>query len=1062
MQVIKRDKKKEPFQISKIENAVKKAFESCGKETDNSVIDCIKSIYDIESDDSVDVEDIQDNVENCLMGIDKEVAKSYIIVRNERAKARDFKYNKKYYSTILELLSGKKNDVSKENANKDPRQFFTMRDLVAGETCKKIYKDFIMDKKLLRLHNKGAVHVHDLDYRAMKAMTNCSLINLKDMLLNGTCIQGKLIHDIHSLQVAVTVTTQIIAAVGSSQYGGISVNLSHLSPFVAKSKEKYEKLFDGINEKDSLVDSFLRKEIVDAMQTFQYQLNSLTTTNGQSPFITVSCYTNDEDDEYKDYTAMLIEEFLKQRIKGMEGPNGNNINPSFPKIIYILAENNMKKDSKYYYLTELAAECTSKRMVPDYISEKVCREYKEGRVFPSMGCVDKDEVVTYEYCGERYFCSIKRMWDVMARIFEVKKQKAEDSYYIDLSGVTIYDSSKNSFVECKRMNKNADKGDWMTVKISNGRVLTCTKDHPLAVVGKGRTYVEDIEIGDEIECTTTIPTNDSEIDADYAWFLGIMLSVGEYDNIVTATFSEETNNCVIDRYIKVLEDTLKCKTESFIYNCLEGRYIDVNTCESIEQAKLSNNLYNLFLDFSYNNRKIPDEIMNASRKTKLHFIGGMIDANGDKTEVLELKSKSKEIALLQIELLNSIGYDASMSEYKYDYDGSSEIGYKVNFNYDNELLGYITTTKKKKNHITKNDLQEEKHYYVNEIKDLGFRGEYSYDVTTESDRFDVSGIISHNCRSMLSPWKDENGNYKEWGRFNIGVMSINLPYLALESKTVDEFLEKLDEYVDYLSEQQHKVYKTICDSPVDIAPILWMYGGFTRAKSGSKIGDILPKGYCTASIGYIGLAETCYRFGVEYPTREGQELGLKIMSHFYDRVKMNAEKYELSLSIYGTPSENTTTTFAKALKKFKRMKHVNDKPYVTNSYHIPVWYKIDGFSKIDFEAPFQKYSQGGAISYVEMPDVNHNKEAVLSVMKHIYDKMLYCEMNTTSCDVCYDCGYHGEIEMLGNNEYRCPNCGNTNSLTLYVQRRLCGYLGTLTNGTSEGREGDIADRVKHF
>ena len=600
MVVIKRDKTEENFDVTKIEKAISKAFKACGKKPNYSVIDCVRETYDIDSDEKVDVEMIQDTIEKCLMDIDKDVAKAYIIYRNERAKARDFKYNKKYYTTILELLNGKKNDVSKENANKDPRQFFTMRDLVAGETCKKIYKDFTMDKKLLKLHNKGAIHVHDLDYRAMRAMTNCCLLNLKDMLENGTCIQGKLIHDIHSLQVAVTVTTQIIAAVGSSQYGGISINMSHLSPFVARSKEKYEKIFDTLPDKEVWVKKFLRKEIVDAMQTFQYQLNSLTTTNGQSPFITVVCYTNDDDDVYKDYTAILIEEFLKQRIKGMEGPNGNNINPSFPKIVYILAENNMEKGSKYYYLTELAAECTSKRMVPDYMSEKISREYKDGRVIPCMG-----------------------------------------------------------------------------------------------------------------------------------------------------------------------------------------------------------------------------------------------------------------------------------------------------------------------------------------------------------------------CRSLLGAWKDKDGKYKEWGRFNIGVMSINLPYLALESKTLDEFLKKLDDTVDYLSEQQHKVYKTICDSVVDVAPILWMYGGFTRAKSGTKIGDVIPKGYCSASIGYTGLAETVYRFGVEYPTKEGQELGLMIMKRLHDRVDENSKRYELALSIYGTPSENTTTTFANSLKKFKRMEHVNDKPYVTNSYHIPVWYPIDGFKKIDFEAPFQEYSAGG-------------------------------------------------------------------------------------------------------
>jgi ribonucleoside-triphosphate reductase len=702
--VIKRDGSKVKWDSNKIVNAVRKAFESC-KEEDKFNENEFKEFANSFTANTIDIESIQDAVEYYLIGNYPNIAKAYIIYRKERAKIRDFKYNKTYYNTVLGLLNGETNDVSKENANKDPKQFFTMRDLVAGETCKKIYKDFIMDSKLLELHNKGIIHVHDTDYRAMKGMTNCCLINLKDMLINGTCVQGKRIHNIHSLIVASNVTTQIIAAVGSSQYGGITIDISHLSPFIERSKIKYRDIFKELDGpiQEKYVNAFIKKEIVDSIQLIQYQLNTLTTTNGQSPFITIACNTNGQDDEYPEYTAMLIEELLKQRIKGMEGPNGNNINPSFPKIVYILTENNIKEGTKYYYLTKLAAECTAKRMVPDYMSEKICKQYKEGRVIPPMG-----------------------------------------------------------------------------------------------------------------------------------------------------------------------------------------------------------------------------------------------------------------------------------------------------------------------------------------------------------------------CRSILTPWKNKEGKYQEFGRFNIGVFSINLPYLALDSTTIEEFKEKLVDMIDFLSEQQYKVYKTICNQPVDIAPILWMDGAFFRAKSGQKIGEILPKGYCTASIGYIGLAECAYRFNIDYPTEEGQKFGLDIMKVFYDRVQFNAKKYNLSLSIYGTPAENTTTTFAKALKIFPTIKNVNDKKYVTNSYHIPVWYNIDGYNKIKFEAPFQKYSSGGCISYVEMPDINHNAESVLNIMQYIYDHMMYCELNTTSCDVCYKCGFHGQIELLGDNNFRCPNCGNTNSLSLYIQRRLCGYLGTLTNGISIGREGDIMDRAKHF
>lgn len=705
--VIKRDGRKEDFNPYKIENAINKCLKCNHKQLNPTIATFIGNAIQSLDKEEIDVEEIQDLVVKILSQMNPSIAHSYQQYRIKRTKIRDTNTNGKYYETIVELATGVPNEISTENGNKDATQFNVMRDLIAGETCKKIYKETIMSPYLLELHNKGVLHIHDLDYRLMKGMLNCCLLELDDMLQNGTVLNGKRINKPHSLRTAVTIATQIILGVSSLQYGGISITTSHLAPFVRISKNSYETFLSSFpyiskTDKERMVKEMLNKEIKDSIQTLLYQLNSMHSSNGQSPFITIFCYIH-ENEEYLEENVTLIKELLKQRIKGMEGPNGNNINPAFPKIIYVLDEDNINPNTKYYDVTKLAAECTCKRMVPDYISAKIMKKYKEGNVFPSMG-----------------------------------------------------------------------------------------------------------------------------------------------------------------------------------------------------------------------------------------------------------------------------------------------------------------------------------------------------------------------CRSFLHPWKDKNGKYKFWGRQNIGVMSINLPYLALESKDYNDFLSKLDDIIDLISSEQYKVYQTVGETKVDVAPLLWCYGGFSRVPLGTKIKEVIKNRYCSASIGYMGIAECVYHFGKEYGTKEGQKLGLDILKHMYDRTNMNKEKYNLALSLYGTPAENTTTKFANAIKQFPVEKHVNDRDYITNSYHIPVEYKIDGYSKIEFEAPFQEYSSGGAISYVEMPDIRKNPEAVLNVLKCIYDNMMYCELNTTSCDVCYTCGYEGEIHMDSKGKLRCPNCGETDRHKLYAERRLCGYIGILTNGISKGRIADINNRVKHF
>ena len=702
-EVIKRDGRIEQFDLNKILVAATKCYQAINKMLPESVQEAITKRFSNPAR-TQHLEDIQDALYKIIRKDSRAAGKEFKRYREQRNQIRDMYINGTYYDSVLSIVNGEQEtEVFRENANKDATTLSTMRDLIAGETCKKIYRQLILDPVIMDLHDRHVIHFHDMDYRLMKGITNCCLTNMEDMLDNGTVMNGKKIRSPHSLRTAATVATQIILGITGSQYGGISWNISALSPYLRKSKARYEEFvdrFDSISEGDKslMVNQMVAKELHDSIQTVLYQLNSMNTTNGQSPFVTIFCYEKGRKG-YEKETAMLIEELFKQRLAGMESPDGHNINPAFPKIVYTLTEENIKPGHK---LTQLAAECSSKRMVPDYISEKKMKEYKEGNCFSVMG-----------------------------------------------------------------------------------------------------------------------------------------------------------------------------------------------------------------------------------------------------------------------------------------------------------------------------------------------------------------------CRSCLSVWKDENGVPKFNGRGNIAVISINIPYLALESQTWEEFLKKLEDMVDLISAQQKKVYDSIAATKVDVAPLMWCHGGISRAKPGTLIGDIIKDRYFTASIGYMGVAEAVYRFGVEYVSDKGHEMGLEIMKTLYERTEYNKEKYNLGLAVYGTPAESLTDKFAKALKEFPIIPHVNDRPYITNSYHIPVEYKTDEFSKFKFESEFQKYSTGGAISYVELGDVSKNPQAVWDTLRAIYDYMMYAEINTKSCGICYSCGHEGALILHKDGTCECPACGEKRSDKLYYVLRMCGYLGAISNRPNEGRMGDLMGRVDH-
>ena len=712
--VTKRDGRVQNFDLDKIKKAIDKCFTANDLQAPELMPNVINQLEKLNKN-SFHVEDIQDIIVEVLQKVNFKIAKSYQDYRIERSLARklqDSLHKDEYDQTILEIIDGVENEASKENSNKDAKVLNTKRDLITGTKSRQMYRTYIMPKEVRRLHDKGAIHIHDTDYRILKGETNCCIFNLKDMLDNGTTLNGFMIETPKSLRTAANVATQIINAIGNLQYGGITMSLAHLAPYVKVSYLKHtlevtEELKDlDITEEEKLKliadisKKRLDKEIKDSVQIIQYQLNSMTSNSGQSPFITIWLDVNEEP-EFKDETAALIEALLVQRIEGMKSETGHTITPAFPKLIYVLDKNNIKEGEEYFYLTKLSAKCSSCRITPDYVSAKVMRDIKEGGLTPCMG-----------------------------------------------------------------------------------------------------------------------------------------------------------------------------------------------------------------------------------------------------------------------------------------------------------------------------------------------------------------------CRSMVSPYYDSEGNYKTWGRFNIGVMSINLPYLALETETKEEFFERLEEVFNLLKEEQLKTAATIANSPTSIAPMLWNHGAFARLPKDAKIGDLVYNGYATASIGYAGVAEAVERFGVKYVSEEGAKFGLEIIK-FLDGLCNKAKKEtNLGLSLYGTPLESTTQKFANALKDFPTIKNVNDREFVTNSYHVPVWEEVDAYTKLEFEAPFQKYSAGGCISYVEVPDVKKNKEAVLNVMKFIYNHIMYAEINTRNNDVCFLCDYEGEIQLNDDLKWECPRCGNAEFSKMDIKKRACGYIGS--NEYNDGRNYDIKNRVYHL
>lgn len=888
--IMKRSGERVPFDKTKIIVAISKANAEVGIKSQQVSDDTIKMIANhieqaaIDTNRDYSVEEIQDMVEDELMDTGKHiVARRYITYRYRHNQKRD---NNGLDKRILAILQNKSDDAKEENSNKNTTIVSVQRDYMAGEWSRYYTEEYLLPKEITEAHKLGIIHFHDSDYAAMP-LHNCCLINLDDMLQNGTQISGTAIDRPKSFLTTCTVASQVIAQVASMQYGGQTISLAHIAPFVDVSRRKIRKRYHdewtaiGIPFTEEQLEAFVAKELLKEIeagcQTIQYQLITLQTTNGQAPFVSIFMYLNEvPEGQTRDDLALIIETMLKQRIKGIKDKTGHYITPAFPKLLYVLQEDNITEDGKYWYLTHLAAQCTAKRMVPDYISEKIMLELK-GDVYPCMGCVDGKEVITYKYNNNVYTESFERMWDRLSKYFEIGKQPNLTDFVMRTPDVKIYDQ-KEGFVDNYGIIKNHNS-EWLRITFSNGRTIMCTPDHPFENTDGKLVYAADLTENDLIDVDTT------------------------KDNTLSPT-------CYITNVEHIHEDS------------------------------------------------------------------------------------------------------------------------------------------------------------------------FSYDVTTSSEHFTVSGIYSHNCRSFLTPdrFTDKGlgnianaGNWDEhkhkyYGRFNIGVVTINLVDVACSSaKDETEFWKLLDERLELCHKALRIRYEHLLGTPSDVAPIQWQDGALARLAPGETIDKLLQNGYATISLGYAGLAEcTEYMKGCWHTHKDGHDFAIAVMKRLNEKCEEWKNAENIDYSVYGTPLESTTYKFAKCLqRRFGVIPNVTDHNYITNSYHVNVREDIDAFTKLTMESEFQKLSPGGAISYVEVPNMQDNLEALEAIIKHIYNTIMYAEINTKS-DLCMKCGYDGEIQIVnidGKLGWECPKCHNHDQSTMHVARRTCGYIGT--QYWNQGRTQEIKDRVMH-
>ena len=783
--VIKRSGKRVFFDTEKLKESILRANEKeekeklCEEEIEK-IIGVVQSIVE-NAHRELSTNELQDIVEKEISKYSYDVFCIYhdyrlLSQKQDKMSALDEKIAEILDVTVRNDGSVKGNNeaVIEENSNKNPTVLSVQRDYIAGEWCRHYTEDYLIPEDIRKANEEGIIHFHDSDYFPMK-QHNCCLINLEDMLQNGTCISGTMIEKPKSFATACTVASQISAAVASSQYGGQTMSLSHLAPFVDISRRKIKGrlqkewreagLSFSDNQLNEVVEKEVIKEVADGCQTIQYQLITLHSTNGQAPFITLFMYLNEvPEGQVRNDLALIIKTMLEQRLLGVKDKSGAYITPAFPKLIYVLSENNIYEDSEYFWLTELAAKCTAKRMVPDYISEKIMKELK-GDVYPCMGCVDGQEVISYKYNGSLYVESFERMWNRLSRFFVQKFQPGRSKdMFLDLAGVEIYDN-KDDWTKCRRLIKNAST-KLLRLKFTNGRVLTCTPDHPFETENRGVVNAAELTSQDVVSIDKDsmffLENNTNIGDKEAAWMYGLLLCDSSYVKSVVVSIAASGEEEIKNRFIKEVSSHwgLECDVK-LQKRERKGTYQDIRIKSDGGDSliRVCNELTGLFGGIKKCDRHIPNEVFSWGKEARMAFLAGMMDADGyiddnNYRAVAFLGSTNKELALQQVLLVQSLGMKGSiyLNHYK-DKGRADSIRYTLKFYPRKELISAMTCEKKTTAFCE--TANESFLCFGNDTASLISVEEIgdgiSYDVTTESGHFTVSGIYSHNCRSFLTP-----------------------------------------------------------------------------------------------------------------------------------------------------------------------------------------------------------------------------------------------------------------------------------------------------------------------
>lgn len=982
MKVRKLGGKEEDFSLDKIINAVKKANNSVEKEKRmddekiNQVVEFVQK--KIKNYSTIDVDTIHDFVEKALMNKNQyDIAKSYVLYRNEKKKSKKYSDDE---LKIISICSSTNEDVSGDNANKRPTFLGTQRDYIAGTKCKTIGRK-MLPKEVTKEHDEGSIHFHDMDYSPLQNMSNCCLINDFDMFNNGFAMGTIGIDPSHSFSTACNHLAQIALHVSSSQYGGQSHSWASTLPFLQKSRETiskriHERCSEFLTEKQmqKFIDEDLKKEINRGVQTFQYQVLCHQSSNGQTPFVSVNlCLAEAMTKQEQKDLAMIIEEVLRQRTEGVKDRKGRIISPLFPKLLYWICDGlNVEETDPYYYLNELAVDCVVKRMQPDILSEKKCREVKEGQIIPCMGAVRGDEIVSIKINGEEFNnISIKKAIEMIDsytsniewinneynKIGYTKYKRVKDcqikcqSKWVDILNIEFNDESSPLKLYEVIFDKNGEK-----------QILHITEDHPLHT-NRGRVIATNLKVGDIIY--------DSVSGYGYK-----IISVKVTDEKCN-TYDFTTENDMFD-----LSGIVSHNCRSFLTPYWQKKtYVEKDG--KIQHAEL----------YSILNYGINWEILDKPNK---NYICRSLEPKSIK-ELYETLRKEHDCCVI-------------------------ELGdWKVVYNY----LGNTAR-----------------------IQSISYN--------KETDEYSIE---------VLEP--------KTYGRWNQGVVTINIPYVALKSKLDNrDFYETLDEYLAICRKGLQERHKSIKRIRAENAPILWMDGGLARLNPQDNLDSMLEDDvdYTTISLGYVGLYETCMcLIGKSNTTKEGIKLSKEIMKYMNDKCAEWKKEDKIPYSIYSTPEESTTDKFAKALKKLvdgEVIKGVTDHDYVTNSYHVNPHEKIDAFAKLKLEGEYLALSKGGAVSYIECgTSLITNKKVILQLMKYMYDNILYAEFNFRNEGSCDECGYEGELNIIDDNGkliFQCPHCLNKNQKTLHYILRLCGYIGEVADGISKNSPNSNQGRIADF